>query len=459
MAVHAADLGRLAVHQQLAPGDAHVAEADALRDALDDLALEVAERDDERVEVRHLCAPRGDAREARLDDGLAEVRTPVVGLRAGGELRARDGLAPGVEELRLEAPVVVRVVDVLRVPRMAVGGVVVLDLRADPERAGGLLRLPVPARADRDVAEEHVFLRVEVDAAVDAELHPVVLVLDVALRAPAHAQHRELVAALAQRLGLGEVELGGQLAVRRHTDQRAVEVVPRLRLGGADVQDGAALLPALGQDERRAQDRAGVVVRHARRVVPERHLHVRVVRVREALRAEVAGDVDLRPFREVRAVRDFGGLDLLDLVVVGDRPLAVEREEPLRLARIALQRGGGGRIRDEVRAAAEAVHRREFGNFPRAGKEGWIEHGGIVHGVEFRWRGKCRKRCGRVYRNGRRKAIGNDGGIGSVGGATASTSVPENGSRKESFQAWSAWRGRRSARRSSSVRRPSHRRP
>ena len=381
VAVHAADLGRPAVHEELAVFDADVAEADALRDDLERPALEVAQRDDERVEVRHLGAPRRDARQARLDHGLAEVRAPVVGLRAGRKLRAGDGAALRVEELRVERPVVVRVVDLLRVPGVDVGGGGVVGLEPDPERAGGLLCPPVPARADRHVADVERALRVEVGRAVDAELHPVVLVLDVALRAPAHAQHRELVAALADELR--EVELRRELRIGGHADERAVDVVPRLRLRGADVEDRAALLPALRQDERRAQDRAGVLVRHARRVVPERHLHVRVVRVGEALRAEVAGDVDLRPLRRVGLVRDLGGLDLLDLLVEGDGPLAVKREVPLAALRIARERGGGGGVGDEVRAAAQTVHRGEFGDFPGAGEERRVEHG-----VTGCWRSK-----------------------------------------------------------------------
>ena len=257
---------------------------------------------------------------------------------------------------------------------MAVGRGIVFDLRADPERAGGCLRLPIPARADGEVLQEYVLLRIEIHRAVDPQLHPVVLVFDVALRAPAHAQHRERVAARAQRLR--EVELRGEARIRRHADERAVEVDPRLRLGGAEVQHRAALLPRLRQVEGRAQDGAGIFVRHARRIVLERHLHVRVVRVREALHAEVPRHRDARPLREVGLVRDFGGLHLLDRLVVGHGPLPVEIQIPLALARIARKGGLLRGERHERRAAAKAVHGSEFGDFPRAGKESRVHGGG-----------------------------------------------------------------------------------
>ena len=242
-----------------------------------------------------------------------------------------------------------------------------------------------------DVFEVEAVLRVQIHRAVQPRFHPVILVFDIGTGGPADADHRQIVDAGAHLRR--EIELRGQTRIGRHADEFSVQVNPRHRFRRADVEHRAALEPGRSQFERSPVHACGIFLGHDRRLVLKGHLDIRVVRMRVALRAEIARDLDFVPFRGVGIIGDFGRRDVFRLFVVGERPLPVEQFIPRGLGGLEVQRLFLRRVRNQIRPGPEPIHRSQFRNFPGARKQCTVQlHGDDVIGCSG-------ERCGLLYQS------------------------------------------------------------
>ena len=177
-----------------------------------------------------------------------------------------------------------------------------------------------------------------------------------------------------------QVKLRRQPGVLRDAHRLAVEPEVQHALRAAHMEDDPAPGPIRRHLQHGAVQARGILFRHRRRRVVERHDDVRVMRPVVAVHRPVAGHGQLGPRRvglELRA-------DKLGRHVLGTRhepevPLAVERLPPRRCGPVVAPRRGGGGIREERRAGRQAVERQRFGVLPG------LEGAGLeqVHGKEM----------------------------------------------------------------------------
>ena len=369
--VDAADHHALAVDQQVAPVDGDGAEPDRVADGLLHDAIGRNERDDEAVAVRVLGRPDGDVGiGGRYVDDTAEVHVRADGHgNRPGHRRTDATAAAAVGRHRLQPgpdrPALFRE-----------RAVEEADGRAHAQRTGGARR--IEARIDAYVGDVHQRVRAQEHFARQAAHLPVVLVLDVALCRPLHDHERQLVHVGAQ-VG-GDVELGGEAAIGAHADGSSVDPHVEHGLRASDVQHGVPIAPRRGHAEPRAVHARGVRIRHRRRQPGERHLHVGVVRVVEAvcltgsgrrLQRPVAGDVDRAPRRDVGAGGDMRVGHVLGAVEADEPPAPVERAEPRGVGtRRARAPGASGvRVGDERAARRQPVEGDRFRARPAARSE------------------------------------------------------------------------------------------
>ena len=108
---------------------------------------------------------------------------------------------------------------------------------------------------------------VQLDAAMQAGLPPLILVFDVRRVRPTDHHGREHVGAAPHMRR--QVELGGQPRIFRQTDELAVHVHEQHAVGRADVQHGTAVAPRGRQIERLAVQAGRIVRRRRRRLAAE----------------------------------------------------------------------------------------------------------------------------------------------------------------------------------------------
>ena len=377
--VHTVDLHRLAVDQEHLVADLDRAEPGPAGTGLDDLARRVAELDGEPVALRHLVRPRGDTRNVQLrprpaglgehavDGGDGRVRTvPHAELQTAG---GREPTAPRRGRCHLDGPAVLapgRAVD-LDVHVEGAGGEVVLQTGHEP--SGGQVRVGGGVHGD---------------AALEATVPPLVLVLDPGAARPLHDRHGDRGAPAGPDVG-GDVELRGEPAVGGHAHELAVDPDVRRRLGRTEPQDDAAARPVAGDGQEGPVGARRILLGHGGRLAVERHLHVRVVRqveprravlMVERLRGPRPGHLDLLPVRvvELRGLepprQQVGPMGQAEL------PRAVERPPPRRrrcIVRVGVGRRGERHERGGHRQAADGGHLRVG-----PGPGSVVEHGGTL---------------------------------------------------------------------------------
>ena len=269
--VDAADPDGLSVDEQAPVADLDRAEADPARGRLAVLRL-----DDERVERGLLRRP--------------EPRVPQAGL--GGEARLQHLAAAGVEQ-------------------------------PGPDRAARVDgEAPVGAGAREEVLDP---AGVDVDAARDPGVPPLVLVLDEARVGPAHDRNGELVRRPMPH-ELRDVELGRRASVLADADGLAVQHDVQHALDAAEPEHDPLAAPCARDRERAPVEPCRVRLGHVRRPFCERHHDVRVVRRVEALHRPQARHLDALPACTL-AQRVFGTRREAKL------PVAVERALPGPLER------------------------------------------------------------------------------------------------------------------------------
>ena len=362
--VHAVDLDRPAVDQQRLVAHLDRAEPGPAGTGLDHCAGRVAQLDREPVALGHLVRPRDDARDVELRPSPAGLgEHPVdrgdgrVGTVPHPERQAAGGGEPaatGGGDGHLDGPAV-----------LPAGGSV--DLHVHVERA----RAQVVAQARHEPGGGQVRAGggVHGDAALDAAVPPLVLVLDPRAARPLHDGHGDRGAPAGAHVG-GDVELGRQAAVGGHAHELAVDPHVRRRLRRAEAQHDATTRPVPRHGERRPVGAGGVLLGDGRRFAVERHLHVRVVRQVEPRRAVLVleglggprpGHLDLLPARVVeRRGLEPGGHQVGPVGQV-ELPGAVEGAPPRRRCGVVRVGGGRGRERHQRgghRQAADGGHLR-----------------------------------------------------------------------------------------------------
>ncbi len=364
--VHALDQDALAVDQQHPVAHFDAAKTDARRRDLDSLALRTLQRDDEPVKVRRLRRP-----EPRLFDDLVELglKPRPSAMLAGGHnvlQRLREYFfALGIEELRLDFPVLLR-------------------LRGEADLRGNLqpavLVMIFETGPCEDIGEIDRRGRIHIDLAMQAAHPPLVLVLDERRVRPFHDGRCDDVAAT-EFNERRDVELGRQPRILAQADRLAVDVDIEHAFGAAEMKDDATIAPTGGEIYLGAKTPGRIFFRHARRLVPEGHLHVRVVRLIErVLQRPVSRHGDFLPIGA--RVRSKAGRDEIDGNIfrsLGEMkvPVAVQREIPRRfLAHIGQGQAGVG-IGIRRGAHRQPVDFYRFRRHPgrRAAKFKQIEHG------------------------------------------------------------------------------------
>ena len=172
---------------------------------------------------------------------------------------------------------------------------------------------------------------------------PLVLVLDVAVRAVAHDHDRQVVAAGHQ--ARGDVVLARQAAVGSVAGELPVDVDGMHAVGGADVQHDLPIPPLTRHRERPPVHTGRVAVGQPRRRPVERHLDVGVVRVvADALHGPVAGHRQRRPAAiVVDGATDPRCRHPVGMLGEAELPPTVERPPPRRRAAIGGTSGRGCR--------------------------------------------------------------------------------------------------------------------
>ena len=173
---------------------------------------------------------------------------------------------------------------------------------------------------------------------------PLVLVLDVAVRAPLDDDDRDVVAAGDDVFG--DVVLARQPTVGAVPGELAVHVQRMDALGAADVQHEATADPALRDGDVASVDPGRIAIRQVRRRTVEGHLHVGVLRqvgdtvlVDGVLHGPVARDRDLRPAAAVSGLGDRRCGDVVGVVEEPELPATVEGPPPR--VRRGVERVGG----------------------------------------------------------------------------------------------------------------------
>ena len=197
--------------------------------------------------------------------------------------------------------------------------------------------LPVDSRLDREVPVPEVVVerrpdlevahgrRAEVDRARETSVPPLVLILDEARVRPADDDGVQLVRSVVVD-ELRDVELGRRLRVLREANRLAVHQHMEDTLERPEVEDDWAPLPPPRHVEAAPVDAGLVLLGHVRRQVGERHLHVRVLRLAEALHRPQPRYLDTAP--ATAGAQSLGRV--LGSLGQAKLPLAVERREARR---------------------------------------------------------------------------------------------------------------------------------
>ncbi len=347
--VDSLDQHRAAVHEQLAPADLDLAEADPAAHRFAALALGVDQGDHDPVQVRGFRRPL-----ARRPDPLQELRSPPaeeVGIASCRyrllERLAEDVAAAGIEEADADLP-------------SSASSVRKADLRIDLQETVPVLVVQIPD--GEDVGNVGRPGGVEVDVPIDSGHEPVVLVFEEGSVGP--ADHHGCDEILTRLDELRHVELGGEPRVLAHAHRMSVYVDVEHTLGAAEVEHHPTPLPAFGNLKAPPVEPGGVLLRNRRRRLGKRHLHIRVVGAVVALEGPVAGNRNPGPARVVEVAREevFGAR--LRLRTERELPVAVQRLEPGRALGVARQRRVGVRKGDQRAAGGKPSHPNALGSLP-----------------------------------------------------------------------------------------------
>ena len=322
--VDAVDQHGHAVDQQLVVAHLDRAEPGVARGHLDDPTVGVCQRGQHAVALWRLVRPRFDAgdlearpHDARLDEHARDQLRRFARGVPGGHVERTGGREPSPPQ---------RLDDDLGGPAGLASQRTVRD-NLDLQRAR---RRAVEAGQQLHPFEVRRRRRVPRDAALDAAVPPLVLVLEPRGRRP--LRHDECQGAAPTGTDvLGDVELVRQPRVGAGADEASVDPHLQQRLRGTDAQHDAPALPLLRHRDGAAVDPGGVVLGHRRRLEIERHDDVRVVRpVLRAggLQGPGPGHVDGVPARVVgRRVEHLAG-QRVRAVEQLEAPRAVQARPP-----------------------------------------------------------------------------------------------------------------------------------
>ena len=176
--------------------------------------------------------------------------------------------------------------------RRGAGGIQHADPHVQGQRrASGLV---IPVGVSVHTFDVHDGPRLEEHLAMQAGHPPLILILDVRLRAVTDHHDGDGVGAGVQMIG--DVVFARESTVRSVPDERTVDEDRVHALGAADVQHGASPLPRSRNRDGASVHASGVLLGHRRRTQGPRHLHVGVVRqVTHVLQRPVARHAQAHP--------------------------------------------------------------------------------------------------------------------------------------------------------------------
>ena len=152
-----------------------------------------------------------------------------------------------------------------------------------------------------------------------------ILILQEGAVGPLDHHHRQLVLP-----GMGDarqVEFGRSARIFRTADQLPVHKGQKTALRTVEMKHVAPGGPRLRQRERAAVNAGRILLRHHRRIVLERHLHIGVNRlVEKPGHRPVGGDGDLAPLLHIRLRRREIRRHLLRAVIKPEFPVAVKAQ-------------------------------------------------------------------------------------------------------------------------------------
>ena len=321
VAVHAADDHPLAVDPQVAPDHFHPAEAHLRPAAVQQFAGGRVKLRGQAVKRRRLARPRLHPAQPAGEFGPVVVLAEApVDLRGG----APHLFPGGVAQLAAHLEILHRAGGAVDALLVAVALEVEAEMHLDRNRAGTGFTVVIAER--KHILQIGRRSRIQIDAAVDARHPPLVLILDIAGVGPADHLADQSVHSLEIHCA-GQVEFRRQPGVLAHADQPAVQIEFQIALGAADVNHHPAALPLLRRPERRAVNAGRILLRHHRRIVLERHLHIGVNRlVEKPGHRPVGGDGDLAPLLHIRLRRREIRRHLLRAVIKPEFPVAVKAQ-------------------------------------------------------------------------------------------------------------------------------------
>ena len=228
--------------------------------------------------------------------------------------------------------------------RRGAGGIQNADPHVQGQRrASGLV---IPVGVSVHTFDVHDGPRLEEHLAMQAGHPPLILVLDVRLRAVTDHHDGDGVGAGVQMIG--DVVFARESTVRSVPDERTVDEDRVHALGAADVQHGASPLPRSRNGDGASVHTGGVLLGHRRRTQGPRHLHVGVVReIADVLQRPVARHAHSSP--TTRRFLGHGGRG--DGVGVGEQsevPLTREVRVPRRPRPVVHQLVGIGKGRQRL---------------------------------------------------------------------------------------------------------------